>query len=427
MNRGFEADVLQFYESGLHDELASKGLIIPCEQVDSSLAETTNAAMVLRPERVPFVSYPYEWCFSQLKEAALSTLDTAAFALEKGMILKDASAYNIQFHRGKPVHIDTLSFEKYTPGKPWVAYAQFCRHFLAPLALMAFKDIRLGSLLRNYLDGIPLDLASRLLPWNTRLQPGILLHIHLHAKAIASAERRSSINTASRISDLRPLIASLHSTVSRLKWNPMQSRWSRYAQISNYSSVASESKKHIVHEFLSRITSTKKNCWDLGANTGEFSFLAERLGFDVVAWDSDPNVIETLYRKKRSSILPLVVDFSNPSPKQGWASQERESFASRGPVGVVMALALIHHLTIGNNVPLDMIAEWFASLGEWAIVEFVPKNDSQATRMLAARQDVFDDYNETGFETAMKRHFDVVAKKRISDSERCLYLFKNHS
>lgn len=240
VNSGFESDMLHFYESGLHDELVSKGLITACERMDESFAESPDAAIVLRPERVPLISYPYEWCFSQLKDAALQTLDIMAAALEKDMVLKDASAYNVQFLRGKPVHIDTLSFEKYAPGEPWAAYAQFCRHFLAPLALMPFTDIRLASLLRNYLDGIPLDLASRLLPWRTRFIPGILLHIHLHSKAITSAARRSSVRVSSRVPGLKPLVASLRATVARMKWNPIKSRWSEYGDISNYSAVAGD-------------------------------------------------------------------------------------------------------------------------------------------------------------------------------------------
>ena len=127
---------------------------------------------VLRPRELPLISYPYEWCFSQLREAALLTLELQRRALAAGMRLKDASAYNIQFDAGRPILIDTLSFEVGDPTQPWPAYRQFCEHFLAPLALMAYRDPRCGLMLRDFIDGIPVDLAARLMPGRTRLRPG---------------------------------------------------------------------------------------------------------------------------------------------------------------------------------------------------------------------------------------------------------------
>ncbi len=173
----------QLMQSGLYEALVNAGLLIPHVEEHVDIALKTGAYRVLRPEPLPFISYPYEWCFSQLRDAALATLQIQMEALRFGMSLKDASAYNIQFRNGKPLLIDTLSFEKYEAGKPWVAYRQFCQHFLAPLALMSYTDIRLGQLLRVHLDGIPLDLTSRLLPCNTKLRMGLLTHIHLHGAA----------------------------------------------------------------------------------------------------------------------------------------------------------------------------------------------------------------------------------------------------
>jgi hypothetical protein len=183
VNRKYQQEYARLMESGLYEKLVKAGLLIPHTEVNQAPAEAENAYKVIQPERVAFISYPYEWSFGQLKDAALATLSVQKRALKRGMSLKDASAYNIQFVHGKATLIDTLSFETYKEGQPWVAYRQFCQHFLAPLALMALRDVRLSQLLRVYIDGVPLDLASELLPWNTRLNFGLLTHIHLHAGA----------------------------------------------------------------------------------------------------------------------------------------------------------------------------------------------------------------------------------------------------
>ncbi len=168
INRVYADDYDHLISSGLYDQLVKSGLLIPHREVSEKPVYPELAVKVIQPELVPFISYPYEWSFSQLKDAALATLAIQKRSIKAGMSLKDASAYNIQFINGKPTLIDTLSFEIYKEGKPWDAYRQFCQHFLAPLALMARVDVRLGQLLRVFIDGIPLDLASRLLPASTR-------------------------------------------------------------------------------------------------------------------------------------------------------------------------------------------------------------------------------------------------------------------
>src|SRR6185436_4959816 len=164
VNRAYQKEYARLMESGLYEKLVKAGLLIPHVEVDQPPAVEVDALKVIQPDRVPFISYPYEWSFGQLKSAALATLSIQKRALKMGMSLKDASAYNIQFVHGKATLIDTLSFEVYEEGEPWVAYRQFCQHFLAPLALMALKDVRLNQLLRVYIDGVPLDLVSELLP-----------------------------------------------------------------------------------------------------------------------------------------------------------------------------------------------------------------------------------------------------------------------
>ncbi len=423
-----DLDLLE--SSGLQDELLSAGFVVPFSRVDLGFAATPEAVAVIRPERIPFISYPYEWSFSQLKDAALATLELMRRALGKGMSLKDASAYNIQFVGSRPVLIDTLSFEVYQEGAPWVAYKQFCQHFLAPLALMAHCDIRLSQLLRTNIDGIPLDLAANLLPGKTKFQPGLLTHIHLHAKAQSqetsgkTSDRKIGVSKVS----LLALVDNLKGTISGLNWKPTGTEWGDYYSDTNYSSDSLKRKDALVGELLSQVPSDAGACWDLGANDGTFSRLAAQQGRYTVAWDIDPAAVEKAYldgkSKKVENLLPLLQDLRNPSTNLGWAGLERDSLSSRGPAGVVMALALVHHLAIGNNVPLPMIASFFASIGKWAIVEFVPKEDSQVQRMLVARKDVFASYDQVGFERAFAQDFEMVRAVPIEGTLRTLYLFR---
>jgi len=430
INRSYQKDFELLHSSGLYEELTAAELLIPHRTADLGKSRTDEAIAIIEPEIVTNVSYPYEWCFSQLKDAALTTLDIQRRALDKGMALKDASAFNIQFHKGKPTLIDTLSFEKYKEGQPWIAYRQFCQHFLAPLALMSTVDARLNLGLRDHIDGIPLDLASKLVPWKTRLNFGLFLHLHVHTKAqtkLAEPQTGSQNRTISKVS-LLGLVDSLRSAINGLRWNPTGTTWSDYYSNTNYTDAAMEEKKRLVGDYLDLIAPAPTKLWDLGANTGEFSRIGSAKGIDTVAWDIDPAAVEKNYRamkaKSEAFCLPLVQDLTNPSPSLGWALKERQSLTERGPVDAVMALALVHHMAIANNVPLSDVAAFFASLGGWLIIEFVPKEDSQVQRLLAGREDIFDYYTQAYFERDFSAWFDIVRKDPISGTKRTLYLMR---
>lgn len=412
--------------SGLYDELVSSGALIPHEEVDLRLEGLPPAHRVLRPEPVPFLSWPYEWCFGQLKDAALLTLELDRRALERGLSLKDASAYNVQFVDGRPVFIDTLSFEPYQEGQPWVAYRQFCQHFLAPLALMAKVDIRLGKLLRTHIDGVDLDLASTLLPFGTRLSFGLATHLHLHARSQRShsdnpdtTARQTRVSKHGRIG----INESLRAVVEKLDWEPTGTEWGDYYDATNYTEAAAAHKAAAIGAWLDDLR--PGTVWDLGANLGAYSRLASQRGAMTIAFDIDPAAVEKCWRQVRSTrearLLPLLQDLSNPSPSIGWAHRERASLTDRGPADLVMALALVHHLAIGNNVPLDRIAEWFARLGRSLVIEFVPKSDSQVRRLLATREDIFPDYTVEGFEQAFGRWFQIAERVPVRESDRLLY------
>ncbi len=433
VNRFYQQDYDLLMSSGLFDRLVKAKKLIPHAEVEKAPPVTELAYRVIQPEQVNFISYPYEWSFSQLKDAALLTLSIQKTALEYGLSLKDASAYNIQFHNGRPILIDSLSFEAYQEGKPWVAYRQFCQHFLAPLALMALVDVRLSQLLRVYIDGIPLDLASRLLPFRSRLQFGLLAHIHLHASAqkkySAAPEQAQAQAQARQVSKmgLTGLIDSLQKTVKALTWQAGGTEWGDYYDSTNYTREAFDHKVQVIKEFITAVQ--PKQIWDLGANTGVFSRLAAEMGILTISSDIDPAAVEKNYREMRQQkekrLLPLVLDLTNPSPGIGWGNEERESFVQRGPADAVMALALIHHLAISNNVPLEGVAEFFASLGNWLIVEFIPKEDSQVQRLLATRADIFPNYHQAGFEEAFSNFYTIESVQPIHGSRRSLYLMKN--
>ncbi|HEX2195187.1 MAG TPA: SAM-dependent methyltransferase [Candidatus Limnocylindria bacterium] len=430
VQEAFAADWAAFHERGLYASLVADGLLVEHEPAGLDLAAVPGAVAVIRPRELPLISYPYEWCFSQLREAALLTLELQRRALAAGMRLKDASAFNVQFDRGSPILIDTLSFAAADPAEPWPAYRQFCEHFLGPLALIAYRDPRCGLLLRDFIDGVPLDYAARLLPGRTRLRPGLLAHLHLHAGAqrrSAAAGPTAEHKRPRRMTALgqEALLDSLRRAVEGLRWQP-SGHWVQYGIQTSYTERGAASKREVVERLLA--TSSAKVVWDLGANVGTYSTVAAGEGRSVIAFDQDAASVErhwrTLSADARASVLPLVMDVANPSPALGWALEERRSLVDRGPADVILALALVHHLAIGNNVPLERVAAFFARLGRRAIVEFVPKEDPMTQHLLAARPDIFPGYTPDGFRAAFMRHFRILEEVPIEDSARSLFLLE---
>jgi hypothetical protein len=432
VNQIYQENFDRLIESGLYDHLVKSGMLVPHAEVDLSPPEPELAYKVIQPEELRFISYPYEWCFSQLKDAALLTLEIQKRALKHGMSLKDSSNFNIQFRLddAKPVLIDTLSFEIYQEGQPWVAYRQYCQHFLAPLTLMAYNDVRLSQLLRVYIDGIPLDLASRLLPRRTRFNFGLLSHIHLHA----TAQKRYAAEDVSKVAQTRTmsktsllgLIDSLERTTEKLELDFSGTEWAAYYEDTNYTPAAAGHKKELVAKYVEQVN--PKLVWDLGGNVGVFSRLASEKGIPTITFDLDTDAVEMNYREikanKETNLLPLALDLTNPSPDIGWGNRERRSLSGRSTPDLIMALALIHHLSISNNVPFEMVAEYFASLSPWLILEFIPKSDSQVQRLLATREDIFPNYSFEGLEAAFKPHYDIAASEDINESQRRMYLMK---
>ena len=404
-----------FMQSGLYQALVDEKLILE-HKLDQPTTFTGNRT--IKQVKIPLITYPYEWSFDMFKDAGLATLRCQELAYKHGMELQDASAYNIQFYNGHPVMIDLTSFVE-TQFTQWRAYRQFCEHFLAPLALMGKKDLRLSSLLLTYIDGIPLDLASGILPKSTFGSFGINLHIHAHAKM--NTKKTSGEPQKMGMTKNLAMIDSLKSCIGGIKCD-QKTEWDRYYDETNYSKKAFDSKIEIVSRFIN--SCYPKVVIDLGANDGVFAELASGKAF-TIALDIDPNAVNNIY-KKNIGIQPLVCNIVNPSASIGWGNKERPGILQRikEQNGTVLALALVHHLRITYGIPFDKQFELLGSITKHALVEYVPRDDSQVVKMMAGRDaSIYTDYYRANFEKAITNHFkmDFIDYFSIEDSTRSLY------
>ena len=427
INFSYKKQYEKLMNSELYQKLEEKNLIITHSEIEN-LDIGCDYYKIIKPEKIPFISYPYEWSFSQLKDAALLTLRIQKAAMKYGMTLKDGSAFNIQFHNGHPIFIDTLSFEIYEEGQIWKPYKQFCQHFLAPLALISKKDVRLNLLSKIFIDGIPIDLAAKLLPKTTFGNFGLMAHIHAHAKSQKHYEDKDAKIKQKTLSkrSFEGLIENLKSSIEKMTWNEDNTEWGDYYSDTNYTEKSFEEKKQFISLAIDQVK--PKLVWDMGANTGVFSRLASTKGINTISYDIDPLAVEKNYllssQNSEQHILPLILDLTNPSSGIGWNHDERMSIIQRGPADMVFALALVHHLAISNNVPLNKLAEFFSQISKFLIIEFVPKSDSQVKRLLLTRDDIFENYDVKNFELEFSKFFKIINSKKITDSERTIYIME---
>lgn len=424
----YEVHYARLMNSGLYDELVKRSKLIPHMEVAEKDRFGFTDGRVLLPEQVPFISYPYEWSFDMWKDAALLTLQIAIASLKKEMILKDATPFNIQFHKGKPVFIDTLSFENYEPGKPWVAYHQFSECFLAPLLLMHYCHPDTGKLFTAYPNGIPMDMLVSLLPKRSKWNMNTLLHVHLQAKFSGKQKQKQGNENNFSKQKLEILLKGLENFVQKLSPKKVKTTWDDYYTGTILGEDYLKAKTVLVESFIKEIEF--RNVIDLGANDGHFSLLFNG-GKQVIATDADPNCINELYLKikktGRSNILPLVNNLTTPSPAIGWNNTERESMTSRLKADLVLALALVHHLAIANNVPLKLIADWLQPMGEYLIIEFVPKSDEKVKLLLQHRKDIFTDYTLENFKSTFAGKYQVIKEEKAGDTDRVLFLMKRNT
>ena len=386
---------------------------------------------LLEHARVPFVSYPYEWTFSMLRDAALLQLRLLRLALDEGLTMKDASPYNVQWRGAEPVFIDVGSFERPGEGEPWAGYRQFCALYLYPLLLQAYKGVPFQPWLRGSLDGIEPGDARALMSARDLLRRGVLTHVVLHSRL----ERRHAERPASVRAELREagfkheLVAAnvrrLEKLVRRLEWKPGASGWSAYGAATSYAEDDAARKEAFVREALA--ARDWRLAWDLGSNDGRFARIAaERAGY-VLALDGDAVVLDRLYQELRAAgdtrVQPLLVDLADPSPARGWRGVERGTLEARGRPDLVLCLALLHHLAIARNVPLDELVAWLRDLGATLVVEFVDPADPQAQRLLAAkRPGAHGDYTRQRFERLLGDALEVERSETLGSGTRTLYL-----
>jgi hypothetical protein len=424
INKEYAETYAHLMQSGLYRELIASHLLLAHEERLPVVHADVHHYKTIHPRQLVFQSFPCEWGFEQLKDAALCTLYIHQKALQKGMILKDASAYNIQFEAGRPVLMDTLSFALYNETEPWIAYRQFCEHFLYPLYLEAFTGFPVHKTFLAYPEGIPAVTIKPLLPWTSRFRSGAWLHVYLPASVARRKKVHDAVAPKTQFTrrKMEQLIAHLISVVKGLH-NKTGTIWSNYYThtISGGDYLAEKTAA------IKGLLDSKKynRVLDLGSNDGYFSRMAAAVANHVIAADSDAGCINKLYASLKeeeiTSIHPILFNMAEPVPAMGFLNEERKSALERLPADMLLALALVHHLAIGSYLSFEQQARVFASLGRELIIEFVPKSDQKVQQLLLHRKDIFTHYHEQAFEQAFSDCYQIEKKITLSANQRILY------
>lgn len=428
------ADFEALKATKVFESAQADGRLVKTELVDEADSKPNllvhERAGVLKHERIPFVSYPYEWTFSMLKDAALLQLDLLEASLKEGLTLKDASSYNVQFKGSKPVFVDIGSFERRREGEQWVGYRQFCMLFLYPLMLQAIKDVPYHGLLRGQIDGIPPKQMRDLSSFRDRFHKGFSTSVFLHARLEAKyADRAGQVKGELKAANMQKellvaQVGKMRKVVQKLQWNPPQGVWVAYGERNSYSDSDAERKD----EFVREVSTAQRwpMTWDIGANNGRYSRIAAEGSDYVLALDADQGPMELLYRGLRDegaeNILTLTMNLADQSPNLGWRGAERKALAERGKPDLVLALALIHHTTVTANVPIAEFIDWLASLDTSLVIEFPTREDPMVKKLLSGKRDgLHPDYERANFESVLGAAFDVERRERLASGTRLLY------
>lgn len=412
--------------------LMSEGRIVETRELSRDEIEQLDlpgdSAAILQHERIPFVSYPYEWSFGMLRQAALLHLEILTAALSSGVILKDASPYNVQFCGTRPVFIDIGSFVALAPGEPWAAYRQFCELMLFPLLLQAYRHVDIQPVLRGELEGVSARQFLRWLSWRDLFRPGVFSHgwlqamLERHTRTVSTSTVRDLQSSGFSTELIRRNVAKLTRLVERLDWKPEGTQWTNYRTALPHVVQDGEAKSAFVRSVCGR--RRWPLVWDLGCNDGQFSRIAAETADTVVAMDRDHGCVERLYRslhdEHSTNILPLCVNLANLSPAMGWRGRERKRLEERGRPDLVLCLGLIHHLVIGHNIPLPEVIDWLASLGGEVVIEFPSKQDSMVQALLRNKHDQYSDYSLAQLEHALDGHFEIRDRTTLPSGERTL-------
>ena len=421
-------------ETAFFPLLLAEGKVVATKAVEPSAVPGTppgDFAVVLEHELIPFVSYPYEWTFEMLRDAALLHLEILLAALDEDMTMKDGTAFNVQWRGAQPVFIDIGSFEPVRGGGPWIGYRQFCQTFLYPLLLEARLGIPFQRYLIGHLDGLEPTEMRRIFFGLKRFRRGVFRHVYLHSVAESRVTQggqalKDDLGKAGFGKELSiATVRKLHKLVSKLRSRRSESGWKEYRGTCSYTDADRSAKERFVQAAVE--STSPRLTWDLGANDGAYSRLIAGQSDQVIAVDSDDVTVDALYRSLRAdgpaNILPLVMDLADPSPARGWRNAERRGFVDRGSPDLVLALALLHHLAIAKNLPLVDVIAWFRSLGGTLVVEFVETHDPMAQRLLANKPaGMFGDYRTDVFERLLGEQFTILRKEQLESGNRTLYL-----
>lgn len=426
------ADYESVRRNGILKELIAEGLVIDEQPVDTAAlgSAAIGATHVVEHPKLPFISYPYEWCFHALKDAALLQLDIHLRCLDRGVTLSDASAYNIQFRGPAPIFIDTLSFRPYRDGEIWIGHRQFCEQFVNPLLLRSQLGIPHNAWYRGSMEGIPVQHLAHVLSLKSKLSWNVIKHVVLQAAFERMSQKSRPSGEVKKIrlpiSAFRGMLVGLRRWIGSLEpASTTKSVWRDYAEDNSYASDEARSKAEFIGQFAS--AAQPAVLWDLGCNTGDYSKIALQAGAQLsVGFDFDVGALEKAYQRakaERINLLPLHLDAMNPSPSQGWAQRERKGFSERGPADAILALALVHHLAIAKNVPLDYVVDWLVGLAPTGVIEFVQKDDPMVQELLRFREDIFPNYCESAFASALGARARIQRKEQVSSSGRTLYWY----
>lgn len=424
VNKNFSAAFDQFENSRLAKKLLDKGWLLPWQKINDNLTEDPQAAYFLQPREIGFISYPYEWSFDMLRDAALLTLEIASLAVDSQFQLKDATPYNIQWQHGKPVLIDHLSFEPLRKG-PWIAYRQFCESFLAPLLLMHYKKQHLPQLFLAWPEGIPLTSAAKLLPWRSRFSIHTYLHIHMQAKLSKKTTATPGKSNEFGTDKLKRIFLSLKTLVQSLQSPAGKTEWADYYDEAGKRGEYLQAKEEMVRLWL-REAIDAETVLDLGANEGLFTKVALTQGRKVIAADIDPECINRLYLDNKKLAAPLftaIQDLAWPSPGMGANNLERAPFLNRARADISLALALIHHLALQKKMSFEMIRDMVSPLSAQLIIEFVPAEDEKAALLLQRIEGLKPAYSQEEFESCFLQQYQLKRKETIKGSVRTLYWF----
>jgi ribosomal protein L11 methylase PrmA len=410
--------------------LVAEGYVVDAVAVGDAPPDAPADATIVEHARLPFVSYPYEWSFSLMKRAALHHLDLQISLLQGGLALSDATAYNVQFVGVRPIFIDALSFRPYADGEYWTGHRQFCEQFLNPLLLRALLGAPHNDWFRGSLEGVPTPTLARLIPPTKRFSINVLAHVLAPAGAQARGAREMAKSAVSRPlpkSSYLGILRQLRDWIAKLR--PLgadNTVWRDYADNNSYASDEARAKERVIAEFAQKLA--PKQLWDLGCNTGHYSEVALLNGARaVIGFDADFGALEAAFARadeKRLNFLPLYQDAANPTPSQGWAGVERKSLADRSASAeATIALAFVHHLAIGRNIPLDRFVDWLVGLAPTGVVEFTPKTDPMVERLLEFRKDIFPDYAVENFAALIEKRARLVSSETVTAAGRRLFVF----